>query len=421
MKVFRISLIAIVALLFVGCYNDFDMPEPAKIYTNEDMEAMGLEHVSIKAVKDKFKSVYRTISGTGSNKSWSDTKTLKFGQLSTAEEEMGTIKAWEEAENYYIKGKVLSDDKQGNVYKSLFIYDGSAAIEIKLSNDNYLKYPQGSWVYIKLNDLYLGNYRMMLSIGEGPTDSYNAMGEHKFYANSNIENTERIKEHVFRGEQDVLVEGQDIIVINKDNYKTMLTDDTYFGCLLKFVGVKCYYAGVPYNTNGDKYPSLKNGSYEQIYPSWIDTNTRNPVVSKPWYKWSFNHENIFLYGSVCFTYLDDIETATHYTSDKGIYIVRSSGYSRFAGRTVVRHGAVGDITAIYGIYSQQSDFAGGQNDYATYQLTINRFEDMHFSEDAYLTSEEFDAMTPTGYDADGNYDPMNDSYFVPSKETSERE
>lgn len=409
MKIFRISLIAIVALLFVGCYNDFDMPEPVKIYTNEDMEAMGLEHVSIKTVKDQFKTVFRTISGTGSNKSWSDTKTLKFGQLSSAEEEMGTIRAWEEAENYYIKGKVLSDDKQGNVYKSMFIYDGSAAIEIKLSNDNYLKYPQGSWVYIKLNDLYLGNYRMMLSIGEGPTDSYNAMGEHKFYANSNIENTTRIKEHVFRGEQDELVEGQDIKIITKENYKTELTDDRYFGCLLKFVGVKCYYAGVPYNADGDTYPVLKNGSYDQIYPSWIDTNTRNPVVSKPWYKWSFNHENIFLYGSVCFTYLDDIETTTHYTSDKGIYIVRSSGYSRFAGRTVVRHGAEGNITAIYGIYSQQSDFSGGQYDYATYQLTLNRFEDLEFDDEDYLTAEEFEQLTP------------EDSYVVPSKETSERE
>lgn len=420
MKIFRILLVSIVGLLVVGCYNDFDMPAPAKIYTNEDMEAMGLEHISIKAVKDKFKSVYRGISGTGSNKSWSDTKTLKFGKLSTAEEEMGTIRAWEEAENYYIKGKVLSDDKQGNVYKSLFIYDGSAAIEIKLSNDNYLKYPQGSWVYIKLDDLYLGNYRMMLSIGEGPTDSYNAMGEHKYYANSNIENTTRIKEHVFRGEQDVLVEGKDIIVITKDNYKTMLTDDTYFGCLLRFEGLTCYYAGVK-NQNGETLPVLKNGSYDQIYPSWIDTNTRNPVVSKPWYKWSFSHENIFLYGSVCFTYLDDIESATHYTSDHGIYIVRSSGYSRFAGRTVVRHGAVGNITAIYGIYSQQSTYSGGARDYATYQLTINRFEDMEFAAEDFLTEDEFTALTPTGYDENGIYNSDNDSYFVPSKNTSERD
>ena len=42
---------------------------------------------------------------------------------------------------------------------------------------------------------------MMLSLGEGPTDSYNKVGEHKFYANSNIEDPTEIRKRVFLGEE----------------------------------------------------------------------------------------------------------------------------------------------------------------------------------------------------------------------------
>ncbi|MDE6779142.1 MAG: hypothetical protein K2J51_06730 [Alistipes sp.] len=420
MNIFKIFAIALVGVLTVGCYNDFDTPAPAKIYGDQDMADMGLTPVSIKAVKDKF----GPISGTGTNKDWATTKTVKFGTLSSTESATTHITAWPEAANFYIKGKVLSDDREGNIYKSLFIYDGTAAIEVKLTNSNYLKYKQGQWVYIKLDDLYLGNYRMMLSIGEGPTSSYNSMGEEKYYANSNIENPTRLREHVFIGEPDELT-ANDIVVVTKDNYASFSQNlEANLGRLVRFEGLTCYYAGVNYlDANGatQKNPVLLNGSYEQIYPSWIDTDTRNPVVTKPWYKWAFNHNNVCLYGSVCFTYLDDIATATHYTSDHGIYIVRTSGYSQFAGHATVRNGAKGNITAIFGIYSQQSTFTGGARDYATYQLSVNDYADFEFASEDYLSEDEVKALTPDGYDETGVYNSDNDSYFVPSKNTGDRE
>ena len=439
--IYKILSLACVVMAAVGCYEDFDMPEPFTTYESDaEFEAAfpceNLMPISIQEVKAYF----GPLSGTGSNSSWSNTKTVKFGKLTTAEALGRTgseaIREWKEAANKYIRGKVLSDDTQGNVYKSMYIYDGTAAIEIKLTNGIYLNYPQGHWVYIKLRDLYLGCYRMMLSIGNGPTDSYNAMGEHKFYANSNIEDPVQIKEHVFLGREDS-IEG-DIKVVTKDNYTTLGEAD--FGRLIRFEGVTCYYAGVK-NQNGETNRELKNGNYDQIYPSWIDTNTRNPVVSKPWYKWAYSYNGVSLYGSVCFTYLshDDLNSKEHYTSEKGIYTVRSSGYSRFAGRAVPRDGAVATITAIYGIYSQQSDYSGSSSDYAAYQLTVNRFEDMVFEagDAALLTDgtkdtnrdgkiDEFDSnevrdMTPDGYDPEtGEYDPSNDSYFVPSAESSDR-
>lgn len=423
MKAYKILLTALAAVLAVSCYDDYGMPEPYVKYESEaDFAAeTGLRKLTIKEVKDKFEeaSMWGSLSGTGTNQDWARTKSVKFGYLSSTEEGSDHVKEWPEAAGCYIAGKVLSDDKQGNIFKSLYIYDGTAAIEIKLTNGNYLKYKIGNWVFIKLDGLYLGNYRMMLSIGEGPTASINAMAEDRFYANSNMEDPARIREHVFVGPEDELVDGVDIKVVTKDNYTQLSKED--FGRLIRFEGLTCYYSGVE-NQNGVVNNVLRNGSYEQIYPSWIDTNTRNPVVSKPWYKWAFSEKNIFLYGSVCFTYLDLHNTsATHYTSDAGIYVVRSSGYSRFAGKPVLRDGATGDITAIYAIYSQQSTYRGGSSDYATYQLSLNTIDDMNFAESDYLTEAEAEALTPDGYDKDGNYDSANDSHFVPSENSDDRE
>lgn len=398
MKTFKIILATVTVALLTACYNDFDDPAPAKIYTDTDIEAMGATHISIADMKEEyFIKKFGGLSNTGSNGSWSDTKYYRF------------------EENLYIKGKVISNDEQGNIFKSLFLYDGTGAIEIRLTNGNYLTYRMGvynqakteipsQWVYVLLKDLYIGNYRMMLSIGNGPTDSYNAVGEHKFYANSNIELAPEIAAHVFPGENATLVVGQDIKVVDASNYTELGEAD--FGRLVRFENITCHYAGVDTQEKLDpgQYPDyqrpapLKNGSYDQIYPSWIYTDIR-PIVNKAWYKWAFRNpdESTNLYGSVCFVYNPN----PVYTSDKGVYMVRTSGYSRFAGRNVVKDGAVGNITGIYGIYSKESNFQGGARDYATYQVSLNRFSDLEFADDAYLTNEQVQALTPA------------DSYITP--------
>ena len=378
----------VAAALFAGCYNDFDNPAPAKIWTQDEVDATGASHRTIAEVKQIFTDKFGGLSGTGSNSSWNDTKYYQFD------------------EDIYIKGKVISNDREGNIFKSLFLLDETGGIEIRLTNGNFLTYHMGAyndakteipsqWVYVKLKGLYIGNYRMMLSIGNGPTDSYNAVGEHKFYANSNLELPEQIAEHVLPGEETTLVVGTDIKVVNETNYTQLGEAD--FGRLIRFEGVKCRYAGV--DTQESLYPEqypdyekpapLKNGSYAQIYPSWIYTDVR-PIVNKPWYRWAFSEKNTNLYGSVCFVYNDD---AT-YTSDKGVYMVRTSGYSRFSGHGVVKDGAVGNITGIYAIYSKESKYQGGASDYATYQISLNRYMDLEFAESDFLTEEEVIALTP---------------------------
>ena len=133
----------VAAALFAGCYNDFDNPAPAKIWTQDEVDATGASHRTIAEVKQIFTDKFGGLSGTGSNSSWNDTKYYQFD------------------EDIYIKGKVISNDREGNIFKSLFLLDETGGIEIRLTNGNFLTYHLGAyndakteipsqWVYVKL-------------------------------------------------------------------------------------------------------------------------------------------------------------------------------------------------------------------------------------------------------------------------------
>ena len=393
MKSLKIVFALLVGVLAAGCYNDFDTPGPRKLYTDGDMTTMGLTQVSIKAVKDKFsdRDIFGSISGTGTNNGgWENTKTLKFGELTPDEKQFASLKGWPEAANYYIKGKVISSDRQGNIYKSLYIYDGTAAIELKLYNGLYLDYlldlenMKSQWVYVRLDGLYLGNYRMMLSIGGAPSDGINTAGTHKYYANSNLDNPKVAKLNVFAGEY-VPLEASDILEVNSTNYKEVLGTqadiEKNLGRLVRFNGVKIRYAGIP-NQKGETNPPMLNGTFENPYPTWIVTDWGSPRYGA-WYRWAYNVNNVRLYGSVLMCYN---ETETN-TANPGVYGIRTSGYSQFAMKPIPKDGAVGDVLGIYGVYGQKWD-------QAQFQISVSRIEDLGFKPEDLLTDAQIDAMTP---------------------------
>lgn len=402
MKLFRIFLITVVGSLMVSCYNDFDMPSPAPVYNDETMEAMGMTHISIYDLKKMF----GTIDGTGStNVSDGLDKTMyKRFVLDEAE-----CTDWEKQTNryivgnYYIKGKVISNDEQGNIYKSLYIYDGTAAIELKLSGTLYTTYKlnldtkESTWVYVLLRDLYLGNYRMMLSLGDAPSDSYNVVQEHKFYANSNLELAADIDAHVLPGEPCKLEDG-DILEVNSSNYTTLVTDEESalknLGRLVRFSDITVRYAGVK-NQNGEVPTAMKNGTFDNSYPTWTCTDVR-PVLFQPWYRWAYSVNNEKLYASVLISY----NPQATYTSDPGVYTVRTSGYSRFAMKPIPKDGAVGNVLGLFAIYSKQSTYSGGSRDYAQYQITVSRIEDLDFKDTDLLKEDWIEANTPAE-----SYDP----------------
>lgn len=390
MKSLKIALAALVGLVAVSCYNDFDTPAPQKLYTADDMAAMGLTRITIAEVKEKF----GPISNTGTNDNFSTTKTLKFGTRTSEEAKFDGLMEWPEASKYYIKGKVISSDRQGNIYKSLYIYDGTAAIELKLYNGLYLDYlldldnMKSQWVYVRLDGLYLGNYRMMLSIGGAPSDGINTAGTHKYYANSNLDNPRVAKLNVFAGEY-VPLEASDILEVDASNYTSLGEDQ--LGRLVRFKGIKVRYAGYP-NQDGVTNPPLKSGtsssSSENPYPSWIVTDWGTPRFGA-WYRWAYNRDNVRLYASVLISYND----AATSTAEAGIYGVRTSGYSQFAMKPIPKDGAVGDVLGIYGVY-------GTQWNYAQYQISVSRIEDLAFKTEDLLTEAQIERMTPAA-----SYDP----------------
>ena len=391
MKSLKIALAALVGLVAVSCYNDFDTPAPQKLYVDDDMAAMGLTRITIAEVKEKF----GPISNTGTNDNFSTTKTLKFGTRTSEEAKFDGLMEWPDASDKYIKGKVISSDRQGNIYKSLYIYDGTAAIELKLYNGLYLDYlldldnMKSQWVYVRLDGLYLGNYRMMLSIGGAPSDGINTAGTHKYYANSNLDNPRVAKLNVFAGEY-VPLEASDILEVDASNYTSLGEDQ--LGRLVRFKGIKVRYAGYP-NQDGVTNPPLKSGtsssSSENPYPSWIVTDWGTPRFGA-WYRWAYNRDNVRLYASVLISYND----AATSTAEAGIYGVRTSGYSQFAMKPIPKDGAVGDVLGIYGIYAKKSDFTGGSEDWAQYQISVSRIEDLGFPPESLLSEEWIRANTP---------------------------
>lgn len=401
MKSLKIAFALLVGILAAGCYNDFDTPGPRKLYTDDDMTTMGLTQISIKAVKDQFSTAFGSISGTGTNNNgWENTKTLKFGDLTPEETQFISLKGWPEAANKYIKGKVISSDRQGNIYKSLYIYDGTAAIELKLYNGLYLDYlldldaMKSQWVYVRLDGLYLGNYRMMLSIGGAPSDGINTAGTHKYYANSNLDNPKVAKLNVFAGEY-VPLEASDILEVDGSTYKEVLGTqadiEKNLGRLVRFKNIKVRYAGCV-NQDGVTNPPLKSGgttsTSENPYPSWIVTDWGTPRFGA-WYRWAYNRNNVRLYGSVLISY-NDAATAT---AEPGVYGVRTSGYSQFAMKPIPKDGAVGNVLGIYAVY-------GTEWRYAQYQISVSRIEDLDFKPGDLLTDAQIDKMTPAS-----SYDP----------------
>jgi hypothetical protein len=65
-----------------------------------------------------------------------------------------------------ISGTVVADDKSGNLYKQLFIEDGTGGLQILLDATNlYTAYPVGRKIWIKCNGLCISDYNGTMELG----------------------------------------------------------------------------------------------------------------------------------------------------------------------------------------------------------------------------------------------------------------
>lgn len=140
--------------VFTGKYED---PDPQKIYTDADFG----KFMTIAEVKDMYKT-------NGS-------------------------KPYKVEKNCVIKGQVTTSDQVGNLYKSLYIQDETAGIEIKIGkNGLYNEYKLGQWLYIDCSGLTVGDYNGMINIGYE-----DATGQ---YETAYLEHAYIIDNHIFKGE-----------------------------------------------------------------------------------------------------------------------------------------------------------------------------------------------------------------------------
>lgn len=322
-KILKSTLAVALGLMLTGCYNDFDRPAPAKVYSDADFASSQI--ISIKQLKDKFYQMYPDRAGIG--------------------------KAMPVEQDYVIRGKVISSDRTGNLYKSLYIYDadGESAIELRLSTGNYLFHPVGQIVYVKLQGLVIGNYRGMLSVG-APSDG--------IYANNPIESPVMLKEHILSGVQEQMLPS-DTLVVTKANYATTLSDKA-LGRLVRFEGLESRF-GVAQWGYRNAYPNyfasaVQSKPFDVTSPGWEDI--------PQWATWALAQRigtefrpKGFYYGSAWFTYNPG-------TTIPGNYVVRTSAYSNFWEQKIPASGKIVDLTAIYTLYT------GSNTSNDTYQLSL---------------------------------------------------
>ncbi len=134
MKILKLSIFALIcALIFTQCVDrEFEIPDLNGVSPELPADAVV---VSIRSLLD--------------NQTLGTSKALPAGS--------------------YIKGIVVGDDKTGNIYKTMIIQDETAGIAIIIDEtDLFNTYYVGKEVYVKLDNLYLGDYNNNPQIGMSP-------------------------------------------------------------------------------------------------------------------------------------------------------------------------------------------------------------------------------------------------------------
>lgn len=143
-----------------------------------------------------------------------------------------------------IGGQVISEDRSGNIYKSIYIQDATGAIEVKIGkNSLYNDYKLGQWVYVKCSGLTLGAYNGMIQLGYE-----DASGE---YETSYLDVQYIIDTHIFRGEIDTPLAPKKVA-------ESDLLKEENLGCYVEIDGLK--------------YGSVKNPKGEIFCLIYVDSS-----------------------------------------------------------------------------------------------------------------------------------------------------
>lgn len=329
MKKYILSMVMVLAA-FTACEKEWDNVPKKEPATRAAIEAEGYTFMTINEFKQEY--FYNELPDPGR-----------------------TIKGVTINDKVALETVVVSSDELGNTYKSLYVQDASSTeaggMEVKVGKGSmYTVYKPGQKLYIKCDGLILGNYRNMLGLG-GP--SYDAA-----YSNGFIDIQTIIDEKLLPGE----MVGAEVLVVNSSNVAQIMSNyKTYLGRLCRFEGVE------------STWGTIKVGGYDNTYPSFMDSGDEAMKTDENGNKvdiddaddynkdfrdyglpvtWAYSYDNLFFYGSAAFVL------------NNNPFIVRTSGYSRFALEEIPVDGAICDITAIFTVYD------------STFQLVLNSHEDV---------------------------------------------
>ncbi len=266
-----------------------------------------------------------------------------------------------------IGGQVVSEDRSGNIYKSLYIQDATGGIELKLGKSAlYNDYKLGQWVYVKCSGLTLGAYNGMIQLGYAdPTGEYET---------SYIEVQYIIDTHIFRGKVDTPLEAKKVAAAD-------LLKEENLGCYVELDGLT-YGSEIFCLIYIDSYKD-KKASSNRIFLSSTGKNYA-PVADPTWgiTTWAMSKQGFIDYinsGKFDDAYSADyarqvsdpelkatlLKNASAYSVSQYFKMggkdvqVRTSGYARFADTQIdadILAGAKVNVKGILTVYNGAAQF-----------------------------------------------------------------
>lgn len=320
-KIFKIAGL-FTLLLFASCAKtDFDVVSPDKL-TGDSLQTT----YTIQQLLTEF--------NVSDYDAYTDTVTYKSTLFTT-----NKIVS---ANEVVISGVVTSTDLEGNVYKYLTVqetFPGGRAVKISIDGAGLSGlYPLGQRVWIRCNDLYIGNYAQSAVLGY----KYTNYGKSKFKAS--IDST------IYRVEPGRIALPIAKKVIHSYGLpdKSLAKADTMTIAQIKAAGVAVHNKLVCIKNAFFTGKGANNGSVANI--------TDAELIFAP----STN--------GVGYPQSREIQDGT------GSMFVSTSEYSKFANKVLPTSNYRGRITAIVGFYNDKDKTASTSKIY--YQLTLRRISDL---------------------------------------------
>lgn len=261
-----------------------------------------------------------------------------------------------------IGGRIISEDRSGNVYRSFYIQDVTGAIEIKIGKSAlYNDYKIGQQIYVKCAGLTLGSYGGMLQLGlEDPSGEYET---------AYIDIQYLIDTHIFRGDPTDIRIPEPTPMTEADLKAALLRgrNSPYWGKCVTIKGLK--YANEVFvllylDNNANKKLSSNRvflSDKQWGITTWAMSKSKylEYLRSGVWDSAKVGNSGDQNYGTVA-DYHEELEkNAGAYTLSQYFKLgatsvqIRTSGYARFADTELdaaILGGAPIDVTGILTLY-----------------------------------------------------------------------